>query len=120
VTIFGPTGSRALDALLDTGAMDTVFEEKLAARLGIDLTNAPVGTSSGIGGISYPVRYARVQLRIADNLEQREWPAWVGFTAAKLRQPLLGYAGFLQFFDATFRGAAEEVELAINPTYPGA
>ena len=27
--------------------------------------------------------------------------------------------GFLQFFDATFRGAAEEVELVINPTYPG-
>jgi hypothetical protein len=65
------------------------------------------------------VRYAEVTLRIADNQEQREWKAWVGFTAARLRQPLLGYAGFLQYFTATFHGDREEVELTVNPTYPG-
>ena len=44
---------------------------------------------------------------------------WVGFTSAPLRQPLLGYAGFLQFFTATFHGDREEVELAVNAAYPG-
>jgi hypothetical protein len=32
---------------------------------------------------------------------------------------LLGFAGFLQFFTATFRGDREEVELAVNVLYPG-
>jgi hypothetical protein len=36
-----------------------------------------------------------------------------------LRFPLLGFAGVLQFFDADFRGAREEVELTINSLYPG-
>jgi hypothetical protein len=43
----------------------------------------------------------------------------VAFTSARIAHPALGYAGFLQFFDATFRGQAEEVELAVNPSYPG-
>jgi hypothetical protein len=56
---------------------------------------------------------------MTDGKEQREWPAWVGFTPAKLQSPLLGFAGFLQFFTATLRGDREEVELTINSLYPG-
>ena len=52
-------------------------------------------------------------------MEQREWPAWVGFTAASMPYPVLGFAGFLQFFTATFHGEREEVELTINGLYPG-
>ena len=43
--------------------------------------------------------------------------AWVGFTSAPIRHPLLGFAGFLQYFTATFHGDREEVELAVNGTY---
>jgi hypothetical protein len=32
---------------------------------------------------------------------------------------LLGYAGFLQFFDADFRGADREVILTPNRSFPG-
>jgi hypothetical protein len=39
-----------------------------------------------------PVRYAQVFLRMTDGKEQREWPAWVGFTPAKIQSPLLGLA----------------------------
>ncbi|HEY7315101.1 MAG TPA: hypothetical protein VH643_37490 [Gemmataceae bacterium] len=66
-----------------------------------------------------PLRYAQVRLRITDGKEQREWPAWVSFTPAKLQLPLLGFAGFLQFFTATFQGDYEQVELAVNNLYPG-
>ena len=65
------------------------------------------------------VRYAKVTLRITDGHEQREWEGWVGFTSARLHRPLLGHAGFLQFFDATFRGEAEIVELTPNSAYAG-
>lgn len=119
VTLVGPGGSLAQDALLDTGADDTVFPEWLTRRIGIDLTNAPTGQASSLLRGSVPVRYARVQLRIADNQERREWEAWVGFTPARIVFPTLGFAGFLQYFTAVFHGDREEVELTVNGLYPG-
>jgi hypothetical protein len=119
VTAAGPLKSWPLDALLDTGAEDTVFPEWVASVIGVDLTNAPTGTGAGVGGSAVVLRYAQATLRIADNNERREWQAWVGFTSMHLRIALLGFAGFLQYFTATFRGDLEEVELTANSSYPG-
>jgi len=119
VTLMGPRSSIAQDALLDTGSDDTVFPDRVAQRIGIDLTNAPLGSMGGLPQGSVPVRYARVTLRIADNQERREWEAWVGFTPAQIRFPALGFLGFLQYFTTTFHGDREEVELTVNGQYPG-
>jgi hypothetical protein len=72
-----------------------------------------------LGLVAARIRYAEVSLRLTDGREFREWPAREAFTAAALRWPQLGYAGCLQFFDGTFRGAHEEVELTVNNLYPG-
>jgi predicted aspartyl protease len=119
VAVVGPTNTSAVDGHLDTGSEDTVFSERLAVRIGIDLTNAPVGRLATATLTNAPVRYAQVVLRITDGKEQREWPAWVGFTPTRLQSPLLGFAGFLQFFTTTFRGDREQVELTVNSLYPG-
>jgi hypothetical protein len=119
VSLIGPSATRLRPAWLDTGADDTVFPESLAAQLGIDLSNAPTGGAAGIGGTAATLRYAEVKLRMSDGKEFREWPARVGFTASPLRRALLGFAGFLQFFTATFHGELEKVELTINNLYPG-
>jgi hypothetical protein len=119
VALIGPLNTVTRDGLLDTGADDTIFPEAVAVAAGIDLSNAPSGTASGVGMVRYPVRFATVTLRITDGQERREWRAWVGFTAAPMRRPLLGYAGFLQFFDANFLGNAEVVELTVNSGYTG-
>jgi hypothetical protein len=119
VTIIGPADSRLREGLLDTGADDTIFPESLAAVLGVDLTNAPAGRATTATLFNAPVRYAQVTLRVTDGQEYREWPAWVGFTSAKVAQPLLGFAGFLQFYSAHFHGDREEVELTVNSLYPG-
>ena len=42
-----------------------------------------------------------------------------GLPPVKLQRPLLGFAGFLQFFTATFHGDREEVELTVNSLYAG-
>ena len=105
--------------MLDTGADDSVFPIWVAARIGIDLTSASVGNAGGVGLPSVQVCFAEVVLRVTDQREQYEWRAWVGFTPAPLRHALLGFAGFLQFFTATFHGDREEVELAVNSLYPG-
>jgi hypothetical protein len=119
VTLIGPTGTSPQDSLLDTGADDTVFPDWVAAQIGVDLTRAPAGVGAGIGQGAFGLRFAEVKLRIADNHERREWRAWVGFSAAAIRYPMLGYTGFLEYFTATFHGDRQEVELTVNGTYPG-
>jgi hypothetical protein len=119
VSVIGSNNTYPMDGLLDTGADDTVFPEHLATRLGIDLSNAAIGPMKTATQMSVFVRYTQLRLRITDGVEQREWPAWVGFTSARLNQPLLGFAGFLQFFTATFHGDREQVELTVNSLYPG-
>lgn len=119
ITLIGPTGTAVRRGLLDTAADDTVFSEDVAQKVGLDLTQAPEGEAAGVGGVIVQVRYAEVTLRLATNTEQREWRAWVGFTSVKLNRPLLGFAGFLQFFSALFLGDQEHVELTTNGLYPG-
>lgn len=107
------------DGLIDTGSDDVLFPEDIAALIGIDLTNAPQGTASAFGQGTIPVRYAEATLRIADNQERREWRAWVSFAPVARRYALLGHAGFLQYFTASFHGDREELELTVNAQYPG-
>ena len=120
VGVVGPIGTYAVQGILDTAADDTVFPDYAASWIGLDLTGAPTRTSSGVGGVPVSLRYAQVKLRVAGGGEFREWPAWVGFTSLLVRYPMLGFAGFLQFFTAVFHGDIEEVELAVNRLYPGA
>jgi hypothetical protein len=119
IGLTGPTGTTARAGLFDTGADDVVFPDLLAVLVGIDLTAIPVSFMGRPGGQNIPVRYVDVSLRLSDGREHRQWPATVAFTSAPLPYPLLGFAGFLRFFTATFRGDTEEVELAVNALYPG-
>jgi hypothetical protein len=119
VTLIGPRNSWPIDARVDSNADDTVFPELMATIVGIDLANVPQRTFSGIGQAPVPVKYAQATLRLTDGKEFREWTGWVGFTPALTNYALLGFAGCLQFFTATFYGHLEEVELTVNPLYPG-
>jgi hypothetical protein len=118
VDVIGPQLTWGTRCLLDTGAEDTVFPDYVAAGAGIDLTNATTGKGSGVGMAALTLRFAPVTLRVTDGHERREWQTLVGFTSSCLRYALLGFAGFLQFFTATFHGDREEVELAVNSLYP--
>src|SRR5262249_6123204 len=98
VSLTGPAGTVVREAQLDPAADDCVFPDPLAATIGIDLTTAPRGEAAGVGQNPFPLRFAEVFLRLANGDERHEWRAWVGFTPLKLKRPLLGFAGFLQFF----------------------
>ena len=121
VRVAGPAGSHFIDGVLDTGSDETVFEDWLAKLLGFDLTQA-VHRDIGLVGRAHPVRvkYVPVNLRVTDGANEIcEWSALIGFTATKLRYPLFGFAGFLQFFDADFHGGDCEVLLSPNKNFPG-
>jgi hypothetical protein len=76
VSIVGTGNTVATEGLLDSGSDDTVFPERTALRLGIDLSNAPSGQMQTATLRSYPIRYAQVRLRLTDGMEQREWQPW--------------------------------------------
>lgn len=118
VTVIGPQHSQALPVKIDSACDGTLFPEDLAAKLGIDLTNAETGQSFAANQGVMVVRFAQVVLRVTDGIEYREWPAKVGFTPL-LRRPLAGFGGFMQFFKTTFYGDIEEFELEVNSLYPG-
>jgi hypothetical protein len=117
ITLIGPKGYLLRDAKLDTSADDTVFPDSFAGQIGIDLPSRPSGFAAGTTGTSIPIRYASVELRLTDGTEERLWPAIVAF--GRVQRPLLGFAGCLQFFTATFFGDLEQIELTINRLYPG-
>jgi hypothetical protein len=119
VVLTGPAGAWARDCRLDSGADDTIFPHSAAQALGIDLTGAPLGSASQVGGAPIQYPYAPVTLRISDGQESCEWIALVGFAPLALRWPLLGQTAFLQFFDATLLGARRETVLTPNASFPG-
>jgi hypothetical protein len=120
VRLTGPADSRAYDGFLDTGADDTVFTESYAAVLGIDLSQAatrPLGLAGRHQIV--PCRYAQAEIGITDGIESYVWTAIVGFVPITMHYCLLGYAGFLQFFDVAFHGADREAVLLPNRDYRG-
>jgi hypothetical protein len=70
-------------------------------------------------GQEFWVEYHIVELELAQGALICSWRAPVGFTAAPLSYVLLGQRGCLDFFDATFRGADQVVDLEVNRTFPG-
>src|SRR5258708_2998525 len=102
IGLVGPTGAKAVAAPVEPGADGQGFHDTVARDLGIDLTNAPQGAATGLAMNQSAIRYAEVIVRLAQGAERREWRAWVGFTSDPIIRPVLGFAGFLQFFTATF------------------
>ena len=106
--------------LLDTGADETILDPSVAPLIGVDLNQALEREVNLIGRGRVRCRYAPVRLRITDGIaETYEWDTIVGFAPFPLLRGLLGFAGFLQFFDAAFRGADQEVILLPNALFTG-
>ena len=103
-----------------TAADDKVFPLQVARLLGIDLSNAPMGSAAQAGGTVLTYRYAPVHLRLSDGVEAFEWDAIVGFLDRPgMRRALLGHSGFLDFFDVLLRGEAKEAIVTPNGAFPG-
>jgi hypothetical protein len=120
VRIAGLAGSCLRDGLLDSGADEMILDPSVAPLVGVDLTQGLEREIHLIGRGLIRCRYASVQLRITDGVaETCEWDTVVGFAPFPLLRNLLGFSGFLQFFDVNFRGAAQEAILLPNALFPG-
>lgn len=116
----GPNGKFVMrDGLLDTGADDTVFDERTAALLGVDLNKARERSLYLVGRGILRGRYAQVHLSITDGIKETyDWTTQVVFVPFGMSRSLLGYSGFLQYFDAHFRSYDQEFTLTANKSFP--
>lgn len=119
VTVVGPTGQRQFSrAVVDSGGDDTVFPIDVLRLIGA--TPRPdTGHRIRWRGSLHPLRFADVELVLADDASRWLWPAVIAFSPAPLPYPILGNAGCLEFFDVGLRGADLVVELDTNWKYPG-
>jgi hypothetical protein len=108
VRVNGPNCDDDLDALVDTGADDILLPDYL---IGVVVVPGDQTVILGIGG-SVVVRYGTVDLE----LPGYGWSARVGFHPGV--RAVLGHAGFLEYFTATFNGRRRDLTLTPNGAAP--
>jgi hypothetical protein len=114
VDVIGPKGFATIQALADTGSDETILPASVAQAMGARLDRAAVSEASAVGGHVVQLVPGTVTLRLSQGDEAYQWSATVGFL--EVSQPedevaLLGYAGFLEFFRATFDSQNYELDL---------
>lgn len=123
IDVIGPRRMETIQALVDTGSDETVFPASLAHAIGVQLDHAAAGQASAVGGHVVQLVPGSVTLQIIQGQQKYHWQMTVGFL--EVEQPedevaLLGYAGFLEFFRATFDSQNQELELTANDRFPRA
>jgi hypothetical protein len=121
IEVIGPQRRETIQALVDTGSDETVFPVSLAHAIGVQLDPMLAGRASAVGGHVVQLIPGEVTLQITQNQQTFRWRAVVGFL--DVQQPedevaLLGYAGALEFFRATFDSERHELELTPNNEFP--
>ena len=110
VRFVGPKAVRDVYALLDTGADESYITESMANKLGvIPLSNSTSVVQSASGKMS--IDYGHIVVEIADDTEVLSFPLIVGIVSEDWSEAILGHAGFLEHFDATFSYIDRQVAL---------
>lgn len=105
----GTTGDLSLFGLVDTGSDTTLLPLFVAERIGVN-PEPETGRYQAVGGQVVTVSYGVVELQIEDETGSLAWSARVAFLDNRTTA-LLGQSGFLERFDATFRGVDRQLEL---------
>lgn len=102
IRVVGPKADARWDALVDSGADETLFPLSLAEVLGVELDEELISEAAGISGDRLKIQYGDVDLRIESDSEIIEWKTTVGFVdfgSASDEVIILGHGGCLDFFE---------------------
>ncbi len=117
VRVIGSTGDLTLLGLLDTGADETLLPGFIVPHIGVHIDPESRAQFRGVGGQLVTVSYGRADLEVRTRQRSYRWSATLAFLEAST-MPILGHAGFLQYFTATFNGPRRRVTLTANDTLP--
>jgi hypothetical protein len=118
VVLEGPTGRRLVDGLLDSGSDRTLFPDREARSVGLQLpphSSSRIRTAGGVW-LSYRLADAHLELRTFAGVVR--WRASIAFTPDPIQIVHFGYRGFLEFFHCTFQGPEKMILLDPRPTLP--
>ncbi len=112
VRLLGPNGRwSTIDALIDTGSDVTLFPERLAERLGVNLDNVPeIPLTSALGSIA-TYRAVDLTLELPRFPDTLRWQGIVGFLPRQMTYGLLGTRGFFEFFDLRYSARRQITEI---------
>jgi Aspartyl protease len=117
VRFIGPRQTYLILGLLDTGASMTLVPRSYFHKLGMSAApteRVRVRTVSG----SVDVLLGALDLELRSDRVKYRWSAQVGFVPRADNLALLGHAGFLDHFSATFDGLRKRVTLKLKGTFP--
>lgn len=122
VTLIGPKGDAPTLGLVDTGSDITIFPKRLADLLGILLQPSSEVRATVFGGSPVALDVGDVTIRLERDGEVVQWTESVCFfdMAGELSDQVavLGHAGFLDYFTATFDGKEGVLMLVSNDLLP--
>lgn len=116
--VHGPTGKAVVIALVDTGADETILPAFLLREIGAKYEGGAQAQFRGVGGHLVTVNYSQVDLAIDHGEGFYRWPAKVGFLDGK-HVAVLGFKGFLEYFNATFDSGKHYLRLKANAQFQG-
>ncbi len=102
--------------LVDPAADSIVLPDQAARQLKIDLSNAPAGHVTAVGGSQVPVRYCQLTLELRSTSVTCRWRTWVAF--GPVQRWLLGHIGGLEYFHFSLDPANEEFMLVPRDSLP--
>jgi len=116
IRIAGPKSEARWDALVDTGADETLLPKSLAGLLGLELDQKVTSQAVGISGAPLTIHYGQAEFQIAAENEHVTWRSMVGFVdfGQDDEMIILGHGGCLDYFTAIFDGDKAELELIPN------
>jgi hypothetical protein len=123
IRVVGSAGSARFRALVDTGSDNTIFPKSVADNLGVTVAPGTGPELIAFGGQKLAVLFGDVVIEIEDEQEKLRWPARVQFfefATTEDQTLVMGHAGFLDYFTATFDGKLCELTLIANDELPRA
>lgn len=120
VGVEGPKRIELVVGLVDTGADYSLLPTSLAASIGVELRPAQGSSVVGVAGHSLGAQVGEVTFILEDGETTLVWTALALFAdAVNVRSSIVGRAGFLEFFTATFDGERSLATLEPNGRFPG-
>lgn len=107
IRILEPGAEARWDALVDTGADETLLPMSLAEILGVKLDQVFTSEPTSISGDRLKIHYGDVAFQIGTGKDCVAWKTTVGFVEFRSSEDeviLLGHGGCLDYFTATFDG----------------
>jgi hypothetical protein len=108
--------------LVDPGSDDTLLPLSLGQMIGAHMDATQNWKVEGIGGHAAAVFLGEVVIELTDGGQIFRWPAKIGlvdFADAQDEIVLVGHAGCLDYFRATFDGHQRLLEIEETPAFAG-